>query len=423
MFEFSSDAVIQRTVHSESKLVYDASYSACRPFDVLRSFVARRMTEMAVTCVDVTEREYILYKLLWIREEFGSTQTALCVKIPENVLQKGERIYTDRRFREGTPSWEAVADLRLAVRKHAWTSDRNSDTALVVISVSSAHLLVSDFLVPGSTKYRSSFLAVRIPSRPRAFCGGFIAGAAGEGVTRLVLTACVDNTTSGLHYLQAYGTGTVPLDVERAEREAWTVDVVTHFGIAIRNFTKGVFDSTSDDGFLQVLAYTGFLSVAAERDSISLNKYAAVYKHCNSYKIAQTWDKVQRREVEHAKAEEKIVVSLSEWGLIVVICWSLMLWMVARCLLIVADRKGLPKTVDGEINIARRWTTWELGPKVQCSDLSKNSSEKKWIHKIFRFQSKQEYLNVETGPLCDDIVAGHSPVQVSRDVSKPFKLT
>lgn len=423
MFEFSSDAVVQRKAHSERKLVYNPSYSACRPFDVLRSFVARRMSEMALKCVDVTDKEYILYKPLWVKEESGSAQTALCAKIPENVLQKGERIYKDRRFLEGAPSWNAVAELRSAVKEHAWTTNRNTDTALVVISVSSSHLIRSEILVPGNSKYQASIFSVRISSRPSAFCGGFISGAVGEGVTGLWLTACVDNTTAGLHYLQARGTTTVPLDVERVQNEHWTVDVVAYFSIAVRNFTKGVFNSEGDQGLVQLIAYTGFLSVATERDSASLNKYAAVYKHCNLFKIAQTWNRVQWKVVEHASAEEQIVVSLSEWGLIIVIGWSVMLWTLSRCLLSIANRKGVPNAVYGEINIARRWAAWETGPKAQCADHSRPSSPKKWIHKMLRFQSTQAYFHVEAGTVYDDIVATRNPIQFSRDTSKPFKGT
>lgn len=93
MFEFSSDADPQMTVRSARKLVYNASYGACEPFDVFHGFVAQRVTDMAKSCVDLTENEYTLYKPLWVKEEIGVGETALCVRTPEKVLRKRERIF------------------------------------------------------------------------------------------------------------------------------------------------------------------------------------------------------------------------------------------------------------------------------------------------------------------------------------------
>lgn len=78
---------------------------------------------MAKSCVDLTENEYTLHKPLWVKEEIGVGETALCVRTPENVLRKGERIYKDRRFTKGTLAWEAVGDLIAALKASSWTSN------------------------------------------------------------------------------------------------------------------------------------------------------------------------------------------------------------------------------------------------------------------------------------------------------------
>lgn len=82
-------------------------------------------------------------------------------------------------------------------------------------------------------------LIVPIPSRV-AFCGGQVAGDVGGGMMFVNIFACVDNTMSGFHFLQVYGTAPIYLDAALMEKVPWTVDVATFFGIAIRNFTKGI---------------------------------------------------------------------------------------------------------------------------------------------------------------------------------------
>lgn len=428
MFEFSSDAERQMTVRADRKLVYNATYSSCEPFDVLRSFVAVRIIEMASSCVDVTENKYTLYKPLWIRDEYSgltnAPETALCVKVPENKLQSGKRIYEDRRFREGTRSWEAVADLVSAIRASSRRTYDDRDREMVVISVSSSDMAFKTVqqLPANQAQQVVSMLVVKIPSRPDALCGGFIVGGVGDEMMKIALSGCIDNSTTGLHYLQTEGTATLLLDPDRAHAEPWTVEVATYFGIAIRNFTQGVFDSSGDGGFPRVISYAGLLSIAPEKDSDSLNKYAAVYKHCDLYKVAQPYDEFQRQEVDFAVVEQRTTVSLSEWGLTIVLCWSLTLWMTATCLLKIADRKGMPKNVAGEKDIGRRWAAWEYVEKSDnYTSQSDTVSSNGWFHRLFHFNSRHLYLNVVHDEECDDIVACRVPVQMPRDSSKPFK--
>lgn len=278
MFEFSSDAVGRLTGHPVRMLVYNASWSSCQPVGLLQSGGGRRMAAVAQSCVDMTEKGYILYKPVWIKREEGSPLTTLCPKTPENVLRRGERIYKDSQFRKGTTSWNAVTDLISALKADAWTTSQNRSTDLVVISVSSSDIFASDQLPSQGRRYQGGVLFVRIPSRPGALCGGGIEGARGEGMMSVTILACIDNSTSGLHYLQVFGTATVFLDVERMQKELWIVDVPVFFGIALRNFTEDIFDQEDDRGFFRSIAYAGLLSVAVERDSDSLNKYAVFEK-------------------------------------------------------------------------------------------------------------------------------------------------
>lgn len=420
MFEFSSDAVRQENVVPRQRLVYNASYSACEPVDVMEGFVSTSMADMARSCVHLTENGYTLYRPVWVKEESRATQTALCAKTPQNVLQKGQRIYKDRRFTEGTPAWEAVADLIAALRADAWLSNRNSDKALVVISISSSDILVAKSLNPVQQSHRVGHLLVRITSRP-AFCIGYISGVVGDGVMKVRMHACIENSTTGFHYLQVYGTAAVFMDAEVMQSESWRIEVVTYFGVAIRNFTSGVFTFDDYYSFKKLFAYVGMLGAASGKDSDSLNKYAVVFKHCNLIKVAQAWDNVRWQEVKFADVREKITVSISVWALSIVVCWSCTFWVVARLLLSIAARRGMPGIVDDETDIARRWGAMErTNQGLAEANQAQKALPTKWFHKL-QCSLAGVYLNVEPGTDCDDIVASLNHVMIKRDVSKPFK--
>lgn len=422
LFEFSSGAVEQVTVRPERRYVYNATYGACGSMDVLRSFVARRMAEMASSCVDLTETNYTLYKPLWVRGQSRATQAALCVKVPQNVLQRGERLYKDRRFTEGTPAWDAVSGLIAAVKSNAWNTGDTKNRTLAVISVSSSNILYTESVTPGNPSYQVALLVVHIPSRPgaRSACGGIIIGAVGEGVMRVRLTACVESSASGLHFLQIYGTAPVFLDAALIQEGQWNASVVVYFGIAIRNFTKGIFEPSENINISRVLAYAGLLSAANAKDPSSLNKYAALYKHCNLFSVAQEWDRAQWLDVEYGNLDVNITGTLSEWALILVISWSIALWVTAFCLLKFADHKGMPTNVTGEIDIARRWAAHE-GIMVSPVDTEHRSPSTKKPRTCLCSNASQIYLNVEIEQECDDVVAGRTPLQIARDTSKSFK--
>lgn len=422
MFEFSSTAVPQVTGRPARKLVYNASYSACVPADVMEGFVASTMAEMAMSCVDLTDTEYTLYRPLWIKDESQAGETALCVKVPQNVLRKGNRIYKDRRFTKGSPSWDAVADLIASVKASAWITNFNNDKALVVITVSSADILFLNTLSPLKHTYRIGHMAVSVPSRPNAFCGGYVAGAVGEGVMKVRMYACVENSTSGFHYLQVHGTAAIFLDADLIQKEYWTVDVVTYFGVAIRNFAEGVIDPNDEQRPQKLLAFSGMLGAAIGKDSDSLNRYAVIIKHCNLFNIAQEWDKSEWREVQQAIVRETITVSLSEWGLIMVIGWSFTLYIAAKCLQYVADRRGMPRAVEGEMDIARRWANQEdVKVNQVITKPQQGVSFRTGLCRFLHLRRKQIHLIVEAGQEYDDVVANHISVEIQRDTSKPFK--
>lgn len=429
LFEFSLDASSQRSMRSERMLVYNASYSACGSFNWLPTAVAYDMSTMAKSCVDLTEKEYILYRPTWIREESSQqSQRSFCAKVPRNELRRGKLIYEDRCFTEGSPSWDAVADILAALRTNASSSNDYQKTSLITISVSSQHIFLSENLQFSANRstaensYRTALLNVVFPSKTSfVLCGGLIYGAVGEGIFKIIMYSCLENSSSGLHYMQVSGTASVFLDVEFMETEQWTVDVATYFGIAIRNFTRGVLSSNHNKDFVQTVIYASMLSAVYGKDSDSLNQYAAIFKHCDLLKVAQPWDRAEWQEVQDVNLEKEFTVLFSRWGLVPVICWTITLWVTARFLLRFADRKEMPDSIEGEISIAQRWATREDDKRDQLFTSAQHESSRRWIHRFTCSPSAQAYLNVAAGSDFDDIVASRAPIQISRDTSKPFK--
>lgn len=405
LFEFSSDANPQMSVQLERMLVYNASYSACGSLNWLPTRVANHMSTMAKSYVELTEEEYILYHPMWIKEESSQqSQRAFCTKVPRNELRRGKRIYKDHRFTEGSPSWDATADIVAALRTNASSANDFQDTSLTIISVSSNNIFLSRNLQISANQssveglYRTALLLVPIPSKTSSLlCGGLIYGAVGEGVFRVIMYSCMENSTSGLHYMQVSGTAPVFLDAGLMQNDTWTVDVATYFGIAIRNFTKGVFSSRNDVDFAKMLIYASMVSAAHGKDAESLNQYAAIYKHCDLLKVAEHWDSAEWREVEHILPEEKITVLLSEWGLALVISWSITLWVTAKLLLCYANRREMPDAVEGETSIAQRWARKENNKQGQVCTSTQHNPSKRWFQRFFCNASAQAYLNVVAG--------------------------
>lgn len=424
LFEFSSHAVTRVRTTAERLQVYNASFPTCGAVDVLREFVAPRLTEMALTCVDLTDEEYTVYKPLWIKSENRVAVSARCVKIPDNILSRGGRIYKDRRYSEGSPSWNAVGDLIKAVKASAWNTAGEPDTAFLVLSISNQNILGTLNMAEGGSTIKTGLFSIHISQTFRV-CAGSIVGKLGEGVMQVALYSCIERKNNRVfNYLQVSGTAPVFLDASVMDTEPWTVQVVARFGIAIQNFTAGVLSSEEELGFTKPIGLGGMLSLAAGKDSDSINKYAAVYKHCDQIRVAQSMDSVSWQNVKHARTEEMITVSVLEWGLALVICWSLLLWMTSASVLVFADRHGMPKSVDGEVHIALRWAKHEdteLSVQQGHAEETQGASSRPKVGKSFAFPVRNVFLNVVVGKDHDDVVACQLPANSSRDQSKPFK--
>lgn len=431
-FEFSSEGVPEVPTLAQ-RPVYNASYSACDAFRWPSTKVAPYMASMAKSCVDLSDNEYTLYRPVWIKTESQVIgQTVHCAKVPKNVLRKGERIYKDRRFTEGTPSWDAAVDMVAALKANSSRLNDDGDSSLVIMSISTNNVLFSgptagaifqeDPSTTSNSADRPALVLVRVRSRTsNLFCGGLIHGGVGDKVFKIRMYGCFQESTSGLHYLQVQGTAPVFVDPDRMESEYWTVNVAVYLGIAIRDFARGVINPSGNISLLNLVTYTRVISATGGKDSDSLNRYAAIYKHCDLLKVAVPKDNIQLQDVEYVLEKQRITVSLAEWGLTLMICWSFTLWIVARILLTIATRKGMPKAVGGEIGISRRWATQEdMKQNISSPKQSQGSPYKRWFHCNIFSQSKQTFLNVELGTKYDDIVASRTPTPTIRDMSKPF---
>lgn len=242
---------------------------------------------------------------------------------------------------------------------------------------------------------------------------------------QVALFSCIERKNkSTFNYLQVSGTAPVFKDASVMDEEPWTVLVVAQFGIAIHDFTAGVLDSEEELGFTYPVGFSGVLSLAAGKDLDSINKYAAVYKHCDQILATQSTDSVSWQNVKNAKAERIITISISDWLLALVLCWSVLIWMTSASALVFADRHGMPKAVDGEVYIALRWARQEdteVNDNQAKVEERQIASSKSKIGKIFTLLVSDVFPNVDEGMDHDDVVACRLPARVSRDRSKPFR--
>lgn len=255
--------------------------------------------------------------------------------------------------------WKGVGNLIKALEANAWNASEVFRSEFLVMSVSNEHILSTRIIPEGGSKIMTGLFLIHVPP-VFMFCGGAIVGKIGEGVMQAMLFSFIErNDENVFNYLQLFGAAPVFKAASVVDKEPWTIPVVTQFGIAIQDFAARVLEKEEGPKFTKPTGNSGILSLAPGKDSDSINRHAAVYKHCDKIFVAQATDSMSWRDVENARAEEMITVSVSEWGLALVVCWSLLLRAQSVYFLYSADRRGMPTAVDGEVHIALRWAKCE----------------------------------------------------------------
>lgn len=423
-FESSTDAVNKVVTFSEKLVVYNATYGACHPPDdnAMGGIIYSRLEDVASNCVQLTSDEYVLYKPVWIKGQHRTAEFPLCVKLPTNVLARGKRIYGDRSYSRGSPSWSAVANFVKTLQANSRVVGDQKGQSYMILNATSTSLVRTFNTVVNGTTFLSGYLYTDYQPNP-IICSAEVRGKYGEGVTGLTFTACAEFLPSGNNFLRVYGTARIPRDASDFGKYRWSMSVSVQYVFAVPNFTTGVFLNSSGADDKRVTAYGGLLSRGWGQDAESLNRYAVVYKHCADFRIAHSSDKSQLQELEIAGVEEKVVGSISLWGFLVVVFWSMSLWTISVCLHSCANHQKYPNNIHGECSIAQLWADYEWTAYEQHTERRQGSLHSVPVQtdNVKRRRALCRFLTVKLGKEADDIAASKVAFRVQRDPTKPFK--
>lgn len=416
--EFSVETRTDFISHSETMEVLNATTGVCSIQDITQGLVPKFLTSMALKCVRLENDSFYSYNPVWIHN--GQSREAKCTQTPKNILRQGPLIYDNLTYTEGSSAWNAVQSLISDILQTPTKININSMTLTGTLSVSNTDIFFDRNISEGERQYRTALWMTMIPGSS-VVCAGNIHGRYGEGVMKIRLYACVQIGDSVYTYLKVSGTAPIFYDVEDMVRKPWDKKVAMKMEFSIYDFTNGVFEGNRMDS---ILAYSTVLSLGANTDINSLNKYAIVYKFCELYRVPQT-DDAMVQTVKHSKAEERITIVLSEWGILMLLSWSIGLYSVSVCLLIYGHQMKLVEHVVGERDIALRWATREaeMSLELDVNSKSESSSNTSGVRvnegrKSCFHRGSMVYLNVQAGCEFDEILPSLTPRVIARDPNK-----
>lgn len=421
LLEFSSDAKESAYPISRRLELYQPTHGACTTLQLAHNNTIDLITDLAFSCVFLTQQAYTFYNVKWQRLE-NSPPIPLCVHTRDNILHKGDRIYKSINYRNGSYEESSVLSLKEALIAHSWQSNGNSSKYTVILPVTSADVMSTSLYSVNGRNYTRANLLSQVNST-NIKCVGTVFGRHQDGHMTLRLYGCFGNIPHGRNYIEASGTSLVEADAEFVNSITWSTFVYVDLVEAIHNFTSGVVDAGNMEG---VQGFTMLLAAGIGKDADSVNKYAVVYKHCSDYLVPQYKDAFRTTMYDKADSEQAITFYASTWGLVLLIVWPTLLSSLCLGLHFWRKRKRLPTSIRGEEDIGRRWLA-RCSEKKDPIDAQVTIRRKRGLCEVrgqwlrWLVCSSRVFLNVKVGQTEDDIIVGLEAVNVKRSVSKGFK--
>ncbi|CAN8075136.1 unnamed protein product [Agarophyton chilense] len=219
---------------------------------------------------------YTVYTPYWITE--AEAIFPRCIDTDDNISAQGEAVYSGKNL--DLKRSEFITSLK----RNSYAA-KDETQSIITLEANSSHLLTINTYTethePGI--FNSGVIMKKIPYT-NISCYGNVFGRVGEGQMKVQFLFCLNTypeSEKETDFLFISGTGWIAQDAKKME-EPWDVKVATTHGIEIRSFRKGVVNST---GVLQILPYAFLLGMTFNRDFFSMQKYAAIFKHCTSINV------------------------------------------------------------------------------------------------------------------------------------------
>lgn len=216
------------------------------------------------------------------------------------------------------------------------------------------------------------------------------------------------------------GSGRVVEDAADMKSKPWTTTIAGISGRVVANVSEGV----GKPVFISTETYTTFLGLTYNRDDISLQKYAALYKNCEHVRIPRGISESRNQIIPNAEALAVVRVTIKWWAIILMMSWPIALALLSSVLIVVGNRKIMPHTLFGEHDIANRWLHEKksaLNIEMDASTYEENEPSGGRRKRSCVKEEKPLYLSVKVGEPKDDVTVTATCMTVTREASKPFE--
>lgn len=419
LLEFSSTARESDFPVSDVLDLYHPTHRACTPLQLERNNTMNLVHEMASSCVRLTAKKYTFYNVSWRRQQ-RSGPAPVCIHTSNNVLHEGARIYNTYHSSNTSREDEIWTNVFRALRENSWQSNGNNSRFTTVLPLTSADFVSSLNYTLDGHKFTRAVVLSQVENKSLQ-CAGTLFGRHGAGIMSLRVYGCFANISNGVHYIETDATSIVEADAEFVDVAPWTTWAAVRLTLRLTDFTRGV---VHNGDLESIHAFAMLLSSGTGKDIDMINKYAVVYKHCSDYRVPVYPDVSQARRFDKANSVRKITVIVSDWGLVLLVLWPVLLSLASLALYSWGKRKKLPTNVYGEGAIGRRWLSGisekSLATVTQAATRKRRTSSS-ILHGWLFARSREVFMNVEEGDTKDDIVVGSKAVSIDRSALRPFK--
>ncbi|CAN8065585.1 unnamed protein product [Agarophyton chilense] len=399
--EFSSDSRMGRIPIAGKVTRLNFTRGICSLDSIIYRTNANRFARLAEECIIHENGIYRLYRPIWTTSPEDSFRP-LCEPTLSNLVYETTDVYETLQGK-GKKAQQENEQLSHTMRAHSYKSNGDEERSFVTMRITSKDIVGSFPYSFASDDFTSSVFIKRLGDS-KVKCFGTVYGRHGEGMMRVMMLGCTNGFTENSTLSYAQGTGVVELDVEDIEKN-WIALIAVESRRNVYRFAKGVIDYNPETN---PIAYAAFLAISRAQEKINVNKYAIAYRNCDRLSLpsrnADTWEET----VEASSSIPRNTATIEQWAIILVICWVVFVTAFRFALHLLADRKGMPKRLYGEKDIVSLWTyEKERESLAECRDGCPK-------------RSKNGYLSVHIGSVCDYITATKNEGNILRDRRKSF---
>ncbi|KAI0557054.1 hypothetical protein FGB62_349g02 [Gracilaria domingensis] len=323
----------------------------------------RDVESMAHSCVVLEEELYRFYRPVWVRASDGALNF-ICEKVEQNLVYEGEGIYPMNSLSDQVDLFELYQ--KLHENSNGTVEFYNFN--LWAVNVSSKDVFNSNQIATVAGEHSFLYFLANLSGTPWR-CSGIASKLPNKRAVFVQVLGCVGGFDENGTLIITFGTSLAEYGGGDCESEEWSTEVMFDVQSIVPHYFRGVAleDNQSE---ANALAYASFLSRIFGLGSSDLNKYAIVYRHCDTIQVpvmngTSSWTE----QYEFASSKIRVTATVREWGVVLAASWVITVCVGSVLVSWIAKRRKMPTNVFGERQILRRWAEENECEEVARADV------------------------------------------------------